>query len=86
MLSQKPTNKMSQQATRELERVQAASDLTVEGMLQHIYYYRIHDYVEQIALLNTLPAFLREHPEVTQPSFASTVHRSLIHLGSACGH
>jgi len=55
-------------------------------MLQHIYYYRIHDYVEQIALLNTLPAFLREHPEVTQPSFASTVHRSLIHLGSACGH
>lgn len=33
-------------------------------MLRHIHYYRIHDYVEQIALLNTLPAFLKEHPEV----------------------
>lgn len=34
-------------------------------MLRHIHYYRIHDYVEQIALLNTLPAFLKEHPEVS---------------------
>jgi hypothetical protein len=44
--------------------VQAAAALTVEDMLRHIHYYRIHDYVEQIALLNTLPAFLKEHPEV----------------------
>jgi len=33
-------------------------------ILEHIYYYRIHDYIEQIALINVLPSFLTEHPYV----------------------
>ena len=37
---------------------------TVESILQNIHYYRVHDYVEQIALLHLLPNILAELPKV----------------------
>uniref|UniRef100_A0A6B2LDH7 DNA repair protein RAD51 homolog 3 n=1 Tax=Arcella intermedia TaxID=1963864 RepID=A0A6B2LDH7_9EUKA len=38
--------------------------LETTQILENIHYYRIHDYIEQIALVNILPAFLSEHPAV----------------------
>jgi len=32
---------------------------TIENILQNIYYYRIHDYIEQIALVHQLPSILK---------------------------
>src|SRR5688572_7117640 len=67
-----------------VEQKKAALDqFTVESILSHIYYYRVHDYIEQVALLNTLPAFLKEHPTVpyspphalSSSSFISSVFR-----------
>ncbi len=52
------------ESSGEEAKLQAAANFTVKDILSHIYYYRIHDHIEQIALLNTLPAFLKEHPEV----------------------
>lgn len=75
------------QTTKDPEKLRTASSLKVEDILRNIYYYRIHDYVEQIALLNTLPAFLKEHPEVRSPvpNFVETL---LIRCnsGAACRH
>ncbi len=44
-----------------------AEKLTVEAILSHIHYYRVHDYVEQIALINVMPTILQQHPQVTTP-------------------
>lgn len=41
-----------------------AMDLTVDSMLDGIYYFRIHDSIEQVALVNMLDQFLQVHPEV----------------------
>jgi len=41
-----------------------AKRFTLESVLSRIHYYRVHDYVEQIALINLLPSILREKPEV----------------------
>lgn len=41
----------------------AAPPTTVD-ILENTHYFRVHDYIEQIALINTLPAFIRDHPEV----------------------
>jgi len=41
-----------------------AKRFTLESVLSRIHYYRVHDYVEQIALINLLPSVLREKPEV----------------------
>lgn len=38
--------------------------LTTKMVLEGIHYYRIHDYVEQVALVNILPSFLDTHPQV----------------------
>jgi len=35
---------------------------TTESILSSIHYYRVHDYVEQIALVNILPSLLQEDP------------------------
>jgi len=43
---------------------QFAQHLTVEEILAHIYYYRIHDYVEQIALVNVLPSILYQYSSI----------------------
>jgi len=39
-------------------------NLTVEGILSRIHYFRVHDYIEEIALLNTLEEFINSHPNV----------------------
>jgi hypothetical protein len=36
----------------------------VESILGSIYVYRVHDYVEQIAVVASLEKFLDEHPKV----------------------
>ena len=53
------------------QRREALEKFTLESILSHIHYYRVHDYIEQIVLLNILPAFLKEHPSVPLlPSFS----------------
>jgi len=37
---------------------------TVKDILSHITYYRVHDYIEEIALLNILPRIIREHGSI----------------------
>jgi RAD51-like protein 2 len=37
---------------------------TTDQLLENIYYYRIHDYIEQIALINILPSFLKEKKNI----------------------
>lgn len=42
-----------------------ASEYTLEKVLSRIYYYRIHDYVEQLALINMLPHLIQyQYPKV----------------------
>ena len=36
----------------------------MESILSSIYVYRVHDYVEQIAVVSSLENFLKEHPKV----------------------
>ncbi|XP_024375721.1 DNA repair protein RAD51 homolog 3 [Physcomitrium patens] len=49
----------------------SAEDLTVEDFLSHIYLLRVHDPVEQLAVVNTLPTLLDEHKEVRLVVFDS---------------
>jgi hypothetical protein len=42
----------------------AAASLNIETILNGIYYYRIHHYIEQVALVNVLPQFLEQHKKV----------------------
>lgn len=44
--------------------IEAASRITTEYVLSTIHYFRIQDFVEQLALIRTLPSFLEKHPEV----------------------
>eukprot|EP01126_Amoeba_proteus_P065863 TRINITY_DN9431_c0_g1_i2.p1 TRINITY_DN9431_c0_g1~~TRINITY_DN9431_c0_g1_i2.p1 ORF type:complete len:187 (-),score=41.77 TRINITY_DN9431_c0_g1_i2:236-796(-) len=37
---------------------------TTAEILDNIHYFRVHDYVEQLALVNILPQFLRENPKI----------------------
>jgi RAD51-like protein 2 len=46
---------------RSEEEKQIASAVTLESVLKNIHYYRVHDYVEQIALINVLPSVLQDH-------------------------
>lgn len=42
-----------------------STTFNVNSILSHIYYYRIHDYIEQLALINLLPQILTEqYPNV----------------------
>jgi RAD51-like protein 2 len=41
-----------------------AEELTLDTILSGIYFYRVFDYTEQLALVRTLPAFLKQHPDV----------------------
>lgn len=40
------------------------SPLTIDSMLSKIHYYRIHDYIEQVAMTNLLPSILESHPNI----------------------
>lgn len=42
----------------------AANSVATDKILQSIHLFRIHDYVEQIAVIHTLPGFLDQHPKV----------------------
>lgn len=55
-------NEMTADKSKEEQR--AASSFTVNEILSHIFYYRVHDYVEQIAMVNILPRLLHEYPQV----------------------
>lgn len=39
-------------------------NMTVEDILKNIYYYRVHSFIEQIALVNVLPSFLTQHQNI----------------------
>jgi len=47
-----------------LEMRAAASQFTLEKALEGIHYFRCHDYLELVALVNLLPEFLTQHPKV----------------------
>src|SRR5262245_7168320 len=38
--------------------------LTSDGILSNILYYRIHSYIEQISIINVLPSFIQQNPEI----------------------
>lgn len=53
----------------ELARENAEEDVqhtipSVDNILEHIYYYRVHDYIEQIALIHQLPNIVQNDPLV----------------------
>jgi uncharacterized protein YfaA (DUF2138 family) len=59
------------------------SSTTVETVLSHIHYFRVHTATEQRALLHSLDAFLRKHSQVgnallagAHPSPATGQHAS----------
>ena len=41
------------------------------SILDSIYVYRVHDYIEQIAVVTSLEKFLDEHPRVKLVGFPS---------------
>jgi len=45
----------------------------VESVLGSIYVYRVHDYVEQLAVVASLEKFLDEHPRVKMVSIRHCV-------------
>ena len=49
-----------------LETQEAARQFTLEYILSGIHYFRCHDYLELVALVNILPEFLKEHSKVTE--------------------
>ena len=42
----------------------ALQEFTLEYALSKIYYYRCHDYIELVALVNLLPEIASQHPKV----------------------
>ncbi|CAH1231070.1 DNA repair protein RAD51 homolog 3-like [Branchiostoma lanceolatum] len=46
------------------EQLEAMANFTVEHILSRIHFYRVHDWVELVALVNILPEFLQQHPKV----------------------
>ena len=47
-----------------LEMQETARQFTLEKVLTGIHYFRCHDYLELVALVNLLPEFLTQHPKV----------------------
>ena len=43
-----------------------AEEFTLDKVLGGIHYFRCHDYVELVALVNILPQFIAQHPKVRQ--------------------
>ena len=43
---------------------ETARQFTLEKVLAGIHYFRCHDYLELVALVNLLPEFLTQHPKV----------------------
>lgn len=51
-------------ATIEFLSEKVSNHFSLEYILGSIHYYRIHDYVEQIALVNILPNILQQNPKI----------------------
>jgi len=43
---------------------EAAHDMTTDGILNRIHYFRVHSYVEQQAVVHRLPGFIRDNPTI----------------------
>eukprot|EP01133_Synstelium_polycarpum_P005873 gene5873-6792_t len=41
-----------------------ANEMTVDSIMDNILYYRVHHYIEQMALVNLLPYILKKHPDL----------------------
>jgi len=41
-----------------------SQSFSIENILNHIHYYRVHDYIEQVALVNLLPSIIQSHNDV----------------------
>ena len=41
-----------------------AEEFTLDKVLAGIHYFRCHDYIELVALVNILPQFVAQHPKV----------------------
>lgn len=50
----------------------AIEGFDLESVLSRIHYFRIHDYVQQLAVVQTLPAFL-EYAHLLRRSTSATV-------------
>nr|8GJ8_A Chain A, RAD51C [Alvinella pompejana] len=46
------------------EQADSMQSLTMESILEGIHYFRCHDYVQLLALVHTLPDFLKQHPQI----------------------
>ena len=51
--------------------MRCAEEFTLEKILAGIHYFRCHDYIEVVALVNILPQFMSQHPKVHYTSSAS---------------
>ena len=51
-----------------------AEGFTMEKVLAGIHYFRCHDYVELVALVNILPQFISQHPKVCREGWVGSSH------------
>ena len=61
----------------------------VDSILDSIYVYRVHDYIEQIAVVTSLQKFLDKHPQVKLVSccpLPQTVERAACADTMGCQH
>jgi RAD51-like protein 2 len=59
--------KANQFAQRALDAKKPAAPLpvpTVDSLLKSMHIFRAYDHIEQLAIIKSLPAFLRQHPNV----------------------
>lgn len=47
-----------------IELRKCGDDFTLEKILAGIHYFRCHDYIELVSLVNILPQFISEHAKV----------------------
>lgn len=52
------------------EMMKVVKDFTLESVLKGIHYFRCHDYIELVALVNILPQFLSQHRKVRNPTLS----------------
>ena len=46
------------------EQKEAVRWFTTESVLSNLHYFRVHDYVELLAVVHLLPDFIKDHPKV----------------------
>ena len=50
--------------TKEKEKLEALESLTKDDFTKNIFYYRIHNLTEQLAIVNVLESFLIQNPDI----------------------